>query len=432
MSVSIEMQEWQTAAPATHSHLANLALPEDNAMQQLIEQLSTSGQLKIIEKRQGLVLETSSYVGRITLGDVQVTIRPKIQMMPLLRLMQYAYGLRQLDLSATATFDVEASSFQDLLIYQLANEVSDLLTRGLQRQYVRKQEQLGSPRGRVDVQRLARQGGIMQATLPCMHYLRLEDSLLNQVLLAGIRFGVRLANDDVLRLKLQHLEHFYCSEISAVKLNWHLLSRVRQEMNRLTTAYAPILTLIEILLASTGISLGEQYQALHLPGFLFDMNMFFQHLLTRFLQEHLSEYEVQDQYSLDSIMRYSENPRKRRPPALRPDYVIWQKGKIVAILDAKYRDLWQKELPPHMLYQLIMYAIGQEHCTSATILYPTTTSDAQDARIEMRIPAHQQGKASVVLRPVDVLQLDALLSHEGTRDNKRERINFARQLILKV
>src|SRR5690242_13346864 len=104
MSIAITMQEWQTATPATHPQLSNVFLPDDSATQQMIEQLSTSGQLKTIEKRHGLTIETTSYVGRIILGDVQITIRPKIQMMPLLRLMQYAYGLRQLDLSASVPF----------------------------------------------------------------------------------------------------------------------------------------------------------------------------------------------------------------------------------------------------------------------------------------------------------------------------------------
>ena len=108
-----------------------------------------------------------------------------------------------------------------------------------------------------------------------------------------------------------------------------------------------------------------------MSGKRYPLPLISQNLLYRFLSDNLPDYHVQEQYVLDNIMSYVENPHKRQAPQLRPDYVVKQKGKAVAILDAKYRDLWQASLPPHMLYQLIMYALGQGDCDRATILYPT-------------------------------------------------------------
>ncbi len=128
-------------------------------------------------------------------------------------------------------------------------------------------------------------------------------------------------------------------------------------------------------------------------------------------------------------MVYVENPRKRLPPNPRPDFVIKKGRKIVAILDAKYRDLWEKPLPPGMLYQLVMYALSQDTCNSATILYPTVQRDAQEAKIEVRIPTHGQGRAYVVLRSVNLLELEKLISDSRKKNNERERANFATQLV---
>ena len=429
MSIALDIHEWQKVSFATHTQLVGLALPEDDRTQQVIEELSESGRLKIIQYRKGLQLETASHVGRIAIGDLQITIHPKIKLLPLLRLMQYAYGLRQLDLFSAVTFDTEALTFQDLLINQLALEVSDLLSHGLQRHYAQKNEMLVSPQGRISFQHMANQGGVFQASLPCTHYLRVEDCLINQVVLQGVRLGIQLAHDERLRLKLQHLEHFHFSGISSIKLNWSLLNRARREMNRLTTAYLSAITLIEILFAATGISMDEHQQTLRLPGFLFDMNMFFQNLLSRFLKEHLPEYEVRDQFELDTVMIYVNNPRRRQALKLRPDYVIQHRGKTVAILDAKYRDLWQDPLPSHMLYQLVMYAMSQDVCNSATILYPTTIPGVEDVTIEIHIPSHQKRHVSVILRPVDLLQLDALLRDARECNNMRMRVHFAEKLI---
>ena len=49
-------------------------------------------------------------------------------------------------------------------------------------------------------------------------------------------------------------------------------------MNRLTVAYEPAISLIEILLDSSGVSLQGAPQEIRLAGFLFDMNRFFQRL----------------------------------------------------------------------------------------------------------------------------------------------------------
>ncbi len=95
MSIAIDLQEWQAAAPMTHAQLVGVELPRDDITQRLIQVLSEKKRLKVLELRQGVSLEASSYVGRIALGELQITIRPKIKMLPLLHLLQYTYGLRQ-------------------------------------------------------------------------------------------------------------------------------------------------------------------------------------------------------------------------------------------------------------------------------------------------------------------------------------------------
>src|SRR5205807_2696460 len=79
------------------------------------------------------------------------------------------------------------------------------------------------------------------------------------------------------------------------------------------------------------------------------------------------------------------NPRRGPPTIPRPDFVIFQGTRQVAILDAKYRDLWEKRLPREMLYQLAIYAAGHEP-RSATILYPTTDDSAKEVRIAITDP----------------------------------------------
>ena len=124
----------------------------------------------------------------------------------------------------------------------------------------------------------------------------------------------------------------------------------------------------------------------------------------------------------------AHNPRRRQAPTHRPDYVIVQHKQVSSILDAKYRDLWELDLPTHWLYQLAIYALSQPEGMDATILYPTIEEEAREARIELHDPVYGTGHAHVVLRPVNLIRLEQLITGERKMKDERERIAFARWL----
>ena len=428
---SIHLKEWESlSASDPGSRLASMFLEDNDEVKNVASVLSKTGMVSILELREGLSIGASSYVGRITLGNVQITIHPKISGAPFIHLLRYAYDLRDLTLRTEATYSVENQAFQDLLIHQLVAEVSELVARGLHRRYLRTDSYLASPRGRINIQKIAKQGGIVQETLPCTYHPRLEDCLINQVLLQGLHIAAHLTNDRTLRIQLYRLVNFFQDTISPIKLDHNVLKRLHREMDRLTAAYRPAITIIGMLLEAEGISLDGNQPGIRLPGFLFDMNLFFQALLSRFLKENLQGYDIRDQYKIKGMMIYdpNHNPQKRRAPEPRPDYVITRQSKVVSILDAKYRDLWENTLPPSMLYQLAMYALSQPGAVDAAILYPTLQTDAQEARIVIRDPVYGTDYANVLLRPVDVLRLEDLISCAGKVNNWRERAAFAEQL----
>jgi 5-methylcytosine-specific restriction enzyme subunit McrC len=179
------------------------------------------------------------------------------------------------------------------------------------------------------------------------------------------------------------------------------MAGARRHLDRLSTAYAPALRLAELLYACSAVSL-DGAATTDLPGFLFDINRFFQALMERFLKESLPNFDVKAEHGLAEMMRYVPglNPRGRKSPTPRPDFLISGGGKVSALLDAKYRDLWERDLPRDMLYQLAIYALSQPKAATAAILFPTIIADATPALIEIRDPVRAGALGYVGVRPV--------------------------------
>jgi 5-methylcytosine-specific restriction enzyme subunit McrC len=420
--LAVTLYEWEPLRPDKGSVLAERTLLND-ANRKLAEHLTSAGYLEVLELARGLELRATSFVGRLVLGEVTVTIRPKLPDAPFLNLLRYAYGLRHLDLYDPVGYGSEKWSFQDLLILQLAAEVAELLVRGVHREYERVQADLANPRGRIEFHRLVGMRYRSAAVLPCTHYPRTEDTLLNQVVLAGLVQAARLTGNVDLRGHLIRLIKTLSAIVSLRKLSPTILGDAQKTIDRRTTAYGPALILIELLLQAEGVSLDRATDRVLLPGFLFDMNRFFQALISRFLHDYLEGYEVQDECRLSELFHYDSdrNPRNRRAPVQKPDFVIRRDRKIEAILDAKYRDLWEKPLSRDMLYQLALYALGQNgNERKAVILYPTLAPNASDQAIHLREPVTGASQAQVILRPVKLLELEKLLRAQDWQSNKRK------------
>lgn len=427
-SIHVIMNEWQTRKPERGSGLEGLSL-DTKADRSLVEQLEQYSMLKVTELRAGLKIETYSFVGKLRIGNLEVTIQPKIEHSTFLNLLRYAYGFRKLKLFAKTSQRTDEVGFEDLLVNQLNAEVAELIARGLLRTYVSRSELLATPRGRIDLQAIAGEVGLLTATLPCTHHPRIEDSLLNQVLLAGLQMAAMIASDIGLRRQSRSLAAAFNERVSHIQLNRGVLRQAGERLNRLTIAYEPAINIINLLFEAKRVTLGETNSSSQLPGFLFDMSRFFQALVARFLKENLPGFTFQEEYALSGVMRYLPdfNPQQHRSPTPRPDFVLLKGRQIAAMLDAKYRDIWEKTYTRDMLFQLSLYAISNPQ-KMATILYPSISDEPSESRIEIRDPVSGDRIARVGIRPVHLPRLDELINAAPSREAERRKQAFAESL----
>lgn len=412
-AVEIRLREWSTIGPGERGSGPLAGRRLDGAeSRRIAEHLRRSRRVEIEELAGGLRVRSFSHVGRVRLGDIVLTIEPKLGPEPLLALLRYAYRLRDLSLEGASPFGASGRILQDLLAAQLLAEMTEVVDRGLPRRYVERTERLSNPRGRIDFLALAR-SGIPTVELTCSHRPRSADHLLNRVLAAGVALAADVANDTALRLSLRRLHTRLATEIPPVALSHAVLGDVRMGMDRLVSACDPALQLTELLFAGHSASLDAD-DSLSIPGFLFDMNRFFQALVSRWLHDNLDDFVVKDEHALRGMMRYlpGKNPRKRRAPMPRPDFLVLRGAKPIVLLDAKYRDLWGRELPREMLYQLGVYALSRVGEGTAAIIYPTTSIGASESIIEIRDTVTGDTSGYVALRPMVLPELVELLADD--------------------
>src|SRR5690625_6481105 len=146
----------------------------------------------------------------------------KIKRMYIITLMNYAYQLKDLNTIHQSSFNLQSFSFLEILIYQLYVHTDDLFIKGFHRDYIRKEEDLASPKGRLDFNKLAKNHHLKKATLPSRYYERNEDHLLNQVVLAGLKMCISLTSD--VNLIVRSEEH-----TSELQSRGHLVCRLLLE-----------------------------------------------------------------------------------------------------------------------------------------------------------------------------------------------------------
>jgi 5-methylcytosine-specific restriction enzyme subunit McrC len=426
----VELAEWDRVGPAEDSRLEGFSFAHDTSARRLAQALR--GRVDIREGYRGLEIAATAFVGRLDVGPLRIAIRPKLPAMPLARLLRYAYGLRDLKTVEVTLAPTTPHGLHDLLIALLAAEVEELLHRGLSRQYIPLAERLQSPRGRILVEELIRRGGLTEARLPCQYFERRVDWHLNRVLRAGLDIAAHMTEDRDLRRRVHRLAEMFGGVERKARLTTRDIDRAERGLTRMTAANAPALGIIRLLQDMFGLELESIGQPTRMPGFLFDMNVFFQRLISRFLHDNLTSARIVDEWALRNVFAYATNanPRRRRAPAPRPDYALFDGKTLCGFLDAKYRDNWERGLPVEWLYQLSIYALAAPAQVSV-LLYASMAAEARDERVEIRQPLQwsSKGPTSVILRPIVLPQLAELLGPDQGGSLAIERRRFADGLV---
>ncbi len=304
-------------------------------------------------------LKPKGVVGRIALSEGILELSPKYPITNLCRMIEVVAGIPKL-LESTAPMG--DGSLADLLVAAFVQRTEALLATGLRRDYLEQSERLEVLRGRLDLQAHLRRPEALRTSLDCRHEQYTHDSLFNAVLRQTAESchprWPSLAGR-VLRLR-HRLATLPRSNLSPADI-------ARFRYDRLTERYRPVHALCSLLLAGSRLDLKGQSS----PGasFLIEMWPLFEKFLSCSLQARLHapwRVATQARTTLD----------KTGAIKIRPDVVVYNGEKPVAVLDAKYKIRSGSAPKPADAVQVFAYA-RRYGVRRAWLIYPDQPAGEQ-------------------------------------------------------
>ena len=267
----LDLQEWRPTDKAVP-----LSVKERDALKPIVASIEPAS-----GERDAYHLTPGSTIGALEIGDLSVSIEPKLPIGRVLYLAAYAMGV---DFREERFDYVRQPDLVEALVPALTRAARRAFARGLLHGYRTEEEALQTVRGRIRVaDQLRRRFGV---PLPVeVRYDDFTDDVLANRL-------VKAAADRLSRLRIRsrrsRLDLAWVAatldNVSLVEFPTNSVPEVK--FDRLNEHYREVVTLARLILRHTSIETGRG--RVRANGFLMDMNVVFQEFVTRALREELA------------------------------------------------------------------------------------------------------------------------------------------------
>lgn len=293
-------------------------------------------------------LTPGSTIGALEIGDLSVSVSPKLSISRVLFLASYAMGAFKLREMDRFNFK-DASSLVEALALALAVAARRAFASGLLHGYRTEDEAMHTVRGRIRITEQIRRRFGVPLPLEVRYDEFTEDITANRLVKAA---ATRLGQARV-RLPRSRADLRWVSarlaNVSLVEFPKNAVPKV--SFDRLNEHYREVVALSRLVLRHMSFETGRGGN--RAPGFLMDMNKVFQDFVTQALREELG---VSDRTFRDDDHIPHVTLDEARRISLKPDLSWWDGQTCTFVGDAKYKRIRDERVPNADLYQLLAYA----------------------------------------------------------------------------
>ncbi len=274
---------------------------------------------------------TSHYIGYYGDSEVAFKIEPRFGSL-------FSYFLSYASNIFVPSGEVDTSRSKENPFWLIAllwrSLLNNALTTGqIPKNYIVQNKNLGNVRGKIDVRKNIKFNLINQSNFFCSYRELSMDNTINRAIRHTYRLLKRNGLTSLLSDFAQYDERMASMGVADHVTNIEELDRIRY--TKMNAVYQPVINICKAIIKNdlSGAGEGQKKNI----SYIVDISELWEVYLLRLLQRNLSsEYYVYSpnvgsgDYLLDNNMR-----------EIRPDILIERKGKVILVIDAKYKRYYQ-------------------------------------------------------------------------------------------
>jgi len=328
-------------------------------------------------------INPKSYVGIIKLPNGKLCLNPKVEISNLFYMLSYAYDV-EFFRKETVNYE-DAPDIYEFIIAIFNKKVTELIQGGVFRNYLESHENLNYVRGKISIMQNIKENNILQHRLFCVFDDYTANILENQII-KYVLFSLSRDSFERRHLSDKLRENYYHFDEVSNKI---ILPENFPDIKytRMNQHYEHIHQLCKIILEKLSIS--ERTGRNSFSSFLLDMNVVFEKFIFRFMDEIISNSNLNDVKIIPQGWYSFDNDGKIK---LNPDIVIKKNDVPLIVFDTKYKKKKEKDPINMDIYQVLAYCKGI-NVKKAVLLYPEWEGDCllkdaikvKNSDIEIRI-----------------------------------------------
>jgi McrBC 5-methylcytosine restriction system component len=328
-------------------------------------------------------LRARGVVGILTAGEASLEILPKIDVAPgettdhqnaairkrLVHMLAVALDLK-IDLGVITDLAWQRETLLEILIRIFCDKLTEALRKGMPRRYITCEDDLPTLRGQLDIARQFTRHAVNPSSLACRFDLLSEDTPLNRIMKAAVLRLARLSRRPSNQQRLRELAFVYAdiTDVPVVALRWDqvVIDRTNRSWQE--------------LFAMARLFLQDRYQtttggAGQGTAMLFEMNALFEEYVGRLIARALAGTGFTVSLQGGRLFCLSAQDSGRALFQTKPDILIRQNGKVVHVIDTKWKRISARIDDPKQgvsqadVYQMMAYAQLYD-APRLTLLYP--------------------------------------------------------------
>ena len=353
----LDLREWERSEPV------RLSVAERKALSRSLSPLAIE---PAPDSENTYLLTPGATVGALEIGDLSVSIRPKLEIGRVLFLASYAMDAFKLRNRECFDFRDE-ETVVEALVAAFASAARRAFARGLLHGYRTEEETLHTVRGRIRVGEQIRRRFDIPVPVEVRYDDFTDDVLMNRLVkAAAARLSLMRIRSPRSRANLGWIDA-RLDNVVPVEFSPNAVPDV--SFNRLNGHYREVVALARLILRHSAIE--TERGVTRAAGFLMDMNRVFQDFVTLALREALG---LSDRtFRSDSGIR-GVTLDEGCSVELKPDLSWWDGQDCTFVGDAKYKRVRDDRVPNADLYQLLAYATALD-LPSGLLVYAQGEAD---------------------------------------------------------